>query len=84
MGSAVICLDGDLQQPPDLIPQMIDKWKEGYDIVLAIREDPKEVPLFKRVTSKLYYKLFNTLSKIEIPPRSCRFSIDGSESGRCS
>lgn len=74
-GRAVICLDGDLQQPPELVPQMIAKWKEGYDIVLTIREDSVDTPLFKRLTSKLYYRIINTLSGIEIPPGAADFRL---------
>ena len=42
-GDCVISMDGDLQHPPELIPDLIDKWKEGYDIVYTIREDSKNL-----------------------------------------
>ncbi|HHY95813.1 MAG TPA: glycosyltransferase family 2 protein [Firmicutes bacterium] len=74
-GRAVICLDGDLQQPPELIPQMIAKWQEGYDIVLTVREDTRETPFFKRVTSRLYYWLINTVSRMTIPPGAADFRL---------
>lgn len=74
-GRAVICLDGDLQQPPELIPQMIQKWQEGYDIVLTVREDAGETGFFKRLTSKLYYWLLNAVLKIPIPPGAADFRL---------
>ncbi|MCL6446983.1 MAG: glycosyltransferase family 2 protein [Armatimonadetes bacterium] len=75
MGRAVICLDGDLQHPVELIPQMIKKWKEGYEIVLTIREDPNKTPFFKRLTSKLYYRFFNFLTRIAIPQGAADFRL---------
>lgn len=74
-GQAIICLDGDMQHPPELIPQMIEKWKEGYDIVLTIREDADDTTFFKRTTSKLFYKIINKLGKIEITPGCADFRL---------
>ncbi|MCR4436620.1 MAG: glycosyltransferase family 2 protein [Clostridiales bacterium] len=74
-GQAVICLDGDLQHPPELIPEMIEKWKQGFDIVLTIREDSDDTTFFKRVTSRLFYKIINKLAKIEIKPGCADFRL---------
>lgn len=65
-GNAVISMDGDLQHPPELIPEMIEKWEEGYDIVFTIRTYPKEISYFKRKTSDLFYKLLSSLSDVNL------------------
>lgn len=65
-GNAVISMDGDLQHPPELIPEMIKKWEEGYDIVFTVRTYPKEISYFKRKTSDLFYKLLSSLSDVNL------------------
>ncbi|WP_345988661.1 glycosyltransferase family 2 protein [Chryseobacterium sp. Chry.R1] len=65
-GNAVISMDGDLQHPPELIPDMIRKWEEGYDIVLTVRTYPKEISFFKRKTSDFFYKLLSNLSDVNL------------------
>lgn len=65
-GNAVISMDGDLQHPPELIPKLIEKWEEGYDIVLTIRTYPKEISYFKRKTSDFFYKLLSSLSDVNL------------------
>lgn len=65
-GNAVISMDGDLQHPPELIPQMIRKWEEGYDIVFTVRTYPKEISLFKRKTSDFFYKILSGLSDVNL------------------
>ncbi|AZA76473.1 glycosyltransferase [Chryseobacterium sp. G0186] len=65
-GNAVISMDGDLQHPPELIPEMIKKWEEGYDVVFTVRTYPKEISLFKRKTSDLFYKLLSSLSDVNL------------------
>lgn len=74
-GDCVICMDGDLQHPPQLIPKMIEKWKEGYDIVTTIRKDEGETGFFKRITSSLFYFLINKLSDIKIEKGSADFRL---------
>ncbi|WP_347220144.1 glycosyltransferase family 2 protein, partial [Chryseobacterium sp.] len=59
-GNAVISMDGDLQHPPELIPEMIQKWEEGYDIVYTVRTYPKQISYFKRKTSDVFYKLLSS------------------------
>jgi polyisoprenyl-phosphate glycosyltransferase len=66
-GDAVIPIDVDLQDPPELIPLMIAKWKEGNEIVLAKRIDRSSDTLSKRITAKLFYKLHNMISDRPIP-----------------
>ncbi|UKB86065.1 glycosyltransferase family 2 protein [Chryseobacterium sp. MEBOG06] len=65
-GNAVISMDGDLQHPPELIPEMIQKWEEGYDVVFTVRTYPKEISYFKRKTSDLFYKLLSSLSDVNL------------------
>lgn len=67
-GKAIIFMDGDLQHPPELINEMIDKWKSGYDIVNTIRVENKDLPYLKKVTSALFYRLINLLSDTKIVP----------------
>ncbi|WP_294314487.1 glycosyltransferase family 2 protein [uncultured Chryseobacterium sp.] len=65
-GNAVISMDGDLQHPPEMIPEMIRKWEEGYDIVLTIRKYPKQISYFKRKTSDFFYKILSSLSDVNL------------------
>jgi glycosyltransferase involved in cell wall biosynthesis len=65
-GNAVISMDGDLQHPPELIPEMIRKWEEGYDIVFTVRKYPKAISLFKRKTSDFFYKILSKLSDVNL------------------
>lgn len=74
-GDCIISLDGDLQHPPELIPRMIEKWKEGIDIVYTIRKDTREVSFLKRITAKLYYKILNSLSDIDIELGAADFRL---------
>jgi polyisoprenyl-phosphate glycosyltransferase len=66
-GKAVIPIDADLQDPPELIPKMIKKWEAGSDIVLAKRVDRLEDTYFKRVTAGAFYKIHNLISDSKIP-----------------
>lgn len=64
--NAVISMDADLQHPPELIPDMIKKWEEGFDIVYTIRTYPKEISAFKRKTSSFYYKFLSKISDVNL------------------
>jgi glycosyltransferase involved in cell wall biosynthesis len=66
-GDAVIPIDCDLQDPPEVILEMIKKWQEGYQVVLAKRIDRSSDSLIKRWTSSLFYKLIDKVSDIHIP-----------------
>jgi len=74
-GDAVICMDGDLQHPADLIPEMVAHWKNGYKIVDTVRKDQKELSFFKKFTSKVYYKLFAGLSGVNLEPGMADFRL---------
>jgi glycosyltransferase involved in cell wall biosynthesis len=67
LGEAVIPIDADLQDPPELIPEMIAAWQGGADIVLARRTDRSSDSLAKRKSSELFYRFHNKLSPIRIP-----------------
>ena len=61
-GDAVISMDGDLQHPPEMIPELISLWESGYEIVQTVRKATEDATFFKNITSSLYYKLINTMS----------------------
>ena len=67
VGKAVVPIDADLQDPPELIKEFVKKWDEGYEVVLAKRVDRSKDKLGKRVTAKFFYKLHNKISKTKIP-----------------
>lgn len=66
-GEAIVIIDADLQDPPQVILRMIDKWKEGYEVVYGKRFKRKGETFFKKFTAKTYYRLLRRLSTIEIP-----------------
>ncbi|MDI9309705.1 MAG: glycosyltransferase family 2 protein [Limnohabitans sp.] len=72
---AVITMDGDMQHPPELIPQLIQKWEEGYDVVYTIREEDKNLSFFKKKTSKSFYNLMNYLSEVKFEPGTADFRL---------
>jgi len=74
-GDCIISMDGDLQHPPQLIPELIKKWEEGYDIVYTIRKDHKEMPMLKRKTSLMFYNFLNRLSDIELESGTADFRL---------
>jgi glycosyltransferase involved in cell wall biosynthesis len=74
-GRAVIMMDSDLQHPPALLPQLIREWRDGFEIVHAVRRDPPNLSWFKRTTSRLYYRLFTFMSGVAIEPGSADFCL---------
>lgn len=66
-GDAVIPIDVDLQDPPELIPEMIRLWEDGYDVVNAVRSSRREDTFLKRCTARLFYKTISCVSDVEIP-----------------
>ena len=65
-GDAVVFIDADLQDPPELIPELIKYWEEGYDDVYARRRSRKGETWLKKFTSKMYYKVLQSLTRVEI------------------
>jgi glycosyltransferase involved in cell wall biosynthesis len=66
-GQAAIVMDADLQDPPEVIPQLVEQWHKGYDIVFAVRAERQGDGLFKRATAAIFYRLFRHMSATEIP-----------------
>jgi dolichol-phosphate mannosyltransferase len=66
-GKAVVIIDGDLQDPPELIPDMFKKHLEGFEVVYAKRKKRKGETYFKKVTAKLFYRLLKSITSIDIP-----------------
>lgn len=74
-GAAVITMDGDLQHPPSLISALIVEWKKGFRVVNTRRLDAEGTGLFKRLTSRLFYRLFSALSGIALAAGSSDFRL---------
>lgn len=74
-GDAMICLDCDMQHPPTLIPALVARWEQGYDIVQAARRDIADVTRFKRLTARAFYALLNLLSTTRIEPMASDFRL---------
>lgn len=66
-GDAVIVMDTDLQDPPEAILDMIAKWREGYEVVYAVRVSREGESFFKKVTANLYYRLIQKIAQVKIP-----------------
>jgi glycosyltransferase involved in cell wall biosynthesis len=66
-GLAVIPMDADLQDPPEVVPEMVEKWREGYDVVLARRASRDGEGWTKRATAHVFYRLIGSLSQVDIP-----------------
>ena len=66
-GDCVVILDADLQDPPELIWQMVDRWREGYEVVYGVRETRAGESGFKLWTARWFYRLINKLSDVDIP-----------------
>jgi len=74
-GNAVVIIDGDLQDPPELIPELYNKYKEGFDVVYARRNQRKGESIFKKVTAKLFYRIIRKITSINIPVDTGDFRI---------
>ena len=93
-GDCVIIMDADLQDPPELIPRMVELWEQGYDDVYAKRKSRAGETWLKKFTSKMYYKVLQSLTKVEIQKDTGDFRLldrrcvnalkKMRESGRCS
>lgn len=66
-GQAVVLIDADLQDPPAVIPRLIAEWKNGYDVVYAVRSERKGESAFKKITAKLFYRAIHRITDINIP-----------------
>jgi polyisoprenyl-phosphate glycosyltransferase len=73
-GTAVVVMDADLQDPPELLPEFIAKWREGYDVVYAIRRE-REEGWFKRTAYAAFYRVLRRVANIDIPPDAGDFCL---------
>jgi dolichol-phosphate mannosyltransferase len=73
-GDAVILMDGDLQDPPELLADMVERWKEGYQVVYTVKRSRRENPL-KRFAFRSFYRIIRSVSTIEIPMEAGNFSL---------
>lgn len=74
-GDVIICMDADLQNPPQLLESMLNKYTEGYDIVTMVREGRADGGLYKRITSSLFYSVINHLSDTQLKPNASDFFL---------
>jgi dolichol-phosphate mannosyltransferase len=74
-GDTVSVIDADLQDPPELICEMIEKWREGTDIVFAVRESRSGESAFKKATASAYYRLLRGMAKVDIPVDTADFRL---------
>lgn len=66
-GQGVVIMDSDLQDPPELIPELVGKWREGYQVVYAVRSSREGETWFKRFTAAFFYRLINRITDVKIP-----------------
>ncbi len=74
-GDAIVIIDADLQDPPELIPQMLELWEKGNDIIYGKRKTRKGESKFKLLTASMFYKTLNLLSDVEIPKDTGDFRL---------
>lgn len=75
-GDAVISMDADLQHPPEMIPELLARWREGYDVVYTVRDDQAAgTPWLKRATSRAFYRLLNFLTDLKVDPGAADFRL---------
>jgi glycosyltransferase involved in cell wall biosynthesis len=74
-GDAVVLIDADLQDPPELIPELVQKWREGFDVVYARRTVREGETMLKKATAKLFYRAMQSLSRVRIPEDTGDFRL---------
>jgi glycosyltransferase involved in cell wall biosynthesis len=74
-GSAVVPIDCDLQHPPELVPQFVAKWREGFDMVIGVRARRDEEGWLRRTLSQIYYKVMRSMTSVAIPPNAGDFRL---------
>jgi len=75
LGDAVAMIDADLQDPPELIPKMVEQWESGSDVVYAVRREREGETAFKLATASWFYKLFNKLAQVDLESNSGDFRL---------
>jgi dolichol-phosphate mannosyltransferase len=76
-GTAVVIIDGDMQDPPEVIPEMVDQWRAGFEVVYGQREDRQGETWFKLVTASLFYRLLRGITHVDIPVDTGDFRLMG-------
>jgi dolichol-phosphate mannosyltransferase len=76
-GEAVVIIDADLQDPPEVIPELVARWREGYEVVYAQREAREGETWFKRVTAAMFYRLLRSITNVDIPVDTGDFRLMG-------
>lgn len=66
-GQAVVIIDTDLQDPPELISELAEKWREGYEVIYAVRTEREGESWFKRATASVFYRVINRITEVDIP-----------------
>ena len=74
-GEAAIPLDADLQDPPELIPELLARWRDGFDVVNAVRLSREGESWLKRASAHVFYRIINRMSDVEIPPDTGDFRL---------
>ncbi len=74
-GDIVISLDGDLQHPPELIPEMLRKWQDGFDIVHTCRRNTQSTSMFKKLSAGFFYRFINLISSVHLQPGVADFRL---------
>jgi len=74
-GEAVICMDSDLQHPPAMIPEMLQKKAEGFDVVNMVRTKNKDTGVLQKINSKLFYKFINSISSVKLAENASDFFL---------
>ncbi len=74
-GDAVVTIDGDLQDPPEIVPRLVEQYRAGADVVYAVRESREGETRFKTLSARWFYKLFGVLTEVELPGNSGDFRL---------
>jgi len=74
-GDAVVTMDGDLQDPPEVIPELVARWRDGYDVVYGVRAARKGETRYKLWTAQLFYRLIRRMSPVAIPENAGDFRL---------
>jgi glycosyltransferase involved in cell wall biosynthesis len=75
IGDVIVMIDGDLQDPPEVIPEMLERWREGIDVVYAVRQQRLGETAFKRITARGFYRTFRRLTGLDLAVESGDFRL---------
>ncbi len=74
-GDAAICIDADLQHPPNLIPKMLEKWQSGYKVIIAIRKEVDDFSWYRKIGSTIFYWIMNRFSSVRFVPGATDYCL---------